>query len=73
MKRRCLHAEGLICLAMHPEQRRDGYRHLIGAAARIATVGADAAALAALTVEPILAKSIAAAVKNSGAAITNDI
>lgn len=42
-------------------------------AARIATVGADAAALAALTVEPMLAKSIAAAVKNSGAAITNDI
>ncbi|CFV43616.1 Uncharacterised protein [Mycobacterium tuberculosis] len=36
-------------------------------------MGADAAALAALTVEPILAKSIAAAVKNSGAAITNDI
>lgn len=73
MKRRCLHAEGLICLAMHPEQRRDGYRHLIGARGQDRDRGADAAALAALTVEPILAKSIAAAVKNSGAAITNDI
>src|ERR1700677_2006254 len=42
-------------------------------AARTPVVGAAAAALAALIVDPIFAKSEAAAVTNSGAAITKDI
>src|SRR5271167_3390921 len=43
------------------------------AAARIPVVGAAAADLAALSVEPILARSVAAAVASSGVAITNDM
>src|ERR1700739_2824441 len=43
------------------------------AAARIPVVGAAAATLASLSVEPIFARSVAAAVTSSGAAITNDM
>ena len=43
------------------------------AAASTPVVGAAAAAFAALIVEPIFAKSVAAAITMSGAAITNDI
>lgn len=43
------------------------------AAVSTAVVGTAAAALAALTVDPMLPKSVAAAVSISGATITNDI
>ncbi|ORW51814.1 hypothetical protein AWB90_04710 [Mycobacterium paraense] len=58
---------------MIAEQRRDGGRHLVGAAASIPVVGPAAAASAARTVAAMFSKSVAAAAKSLGAAITYDI
>ena len=59
--------------AVHGKQRRDGCRHLIGARGTTAVVRVVAAALAALGVEWIPAKSAAAVAIISGAASTYDM
>jgi hypothetical protein len=59
---------------MHAEPLRDGRRHLIAmVAARTVVVGPAAAALAAVSVEPIPFGSAAEADTRSGEINTNDI
>lgn len=73
MKRGRLRAECLIGLGVPGKQRRHRCRHLVGARGQHLVVGASAAALAALNVEPICAKLFAAAATISGVANTYDI
>ncbi len=73
MKRRRLRAERLIGLAVRPKSRRDGHRHLIGARGQHRRRVGRGRGVAAPIVEPMLAKSVAAAAMASGAAITNDM
>ena len=73
MKRRRPCAKRLKALTVRREHRRNSRRHLIASGGDHLVVEAAAAALASLSDEPMPAKSVAAAVTNSGAAITYDM
>ena len=74
MKHHRLPSQTLEALGVPGEQMRHTRRHFIGGCGHTsATVGGTAAICAALSVEPIPAKSVAAAAIVSGATITYDI
>lgn len=73
MKRRRLGADRLIALAWAPNSAAMPADTSSAAGANAPVVGTAAAAFAALMVERMAAKSVAAASNASGLAITNDI
>ncbi len=73
VKHRRLPGQSLTVLGVLREQLGDTLDTSSAAAGSTATVAGAAAAWAALRFEPMVAKSVAAAVIVSGAAITNDI
>jgi hypothetical protein len=73
MKHRRLGTECLKALTVRENTAAMAADTSSPAAASTPVVGAAAAALATLTFEPMIAKSVAAEVIISGAAITNDI
>ncbi len=68
-----LRANRLILLAVLGEQRGNCRRHLVGGAGAITVVADTAAAFAALTAEPMPAKSRPAAAIKSGPTTKYDI